>query len=71
VVRPGEIRAGDRIDVVHRPDHGVTVALTFRAETTERELLPNLLAAGYALHPEVLELARKYVEKQGVAGVAE
>jgi MOSC domain-containing protein YiiM len=52
VVQPGEIQAGDRIEIVHRPDHEVTVALQFRAVTTERDLLPQLAAAGEALHPE-------------------
>ncbi|MFA0844145.1 MULTISPECIES: MOSC domain-containing protein [Streptomyces] len=64
VVEPGEIRAGDPVEVVHRPGHGVTVALQFRAVTTERELLPRLLAAADALHPEALATARKYVARQ-------
>ncbi|MHC3453750.1 MOSC domain-containing protein [Streptomyces prasinus] len=63
VVRPGEIRAGDAIRIVHRPDHEVTVALQFRAVTTEQTLLPLLLAAGDALHPEARAKARKYKEK--------
>ncbi|MFF9816921.1 MOSC domain-containing protein [Streptomyces sp. NPDC014006] len=61
VIEPGEIRAGDAIEVVHRPEHDVTVEMQFRALTTERELLPRLLAAGAALHPEALAAARKYV----------
>jgi MOSC domain-containing protein YiiM len=61
VIEPGEIRAGDPVEIVHRPDHEVTVALQFRAVTTERELLPRLLAAGEALHPESLAAARAYV----------
>ncbi len=32
--------------------------------TTERELLPRLLAAADALHPEALATARKYVARQ-------
>ncbi|MBQ0915401.1 MOSC domain-containing protein [Streptomyces sp. RM99] len=64
VVEPGEIRAGDPVEIVHRPGHGVTVALQFRAVTTERELLPRLLAAADALHPEALATARKYVARQ-------
>jgi len=59
VVEPGEIRAGDGIRVEHRPDHEVTAAFWFRANTLERELLPRLLAAADALHPESLEKARK------------
>ncbi|MFF7747675.1 MOSC domain-containing protein [Streptomyces sp. NPDC007971] len=64
VVEPGEIRAGDPVEIVHRPDHGVTAAMQFRAVTTERELLPRLLAAGDALHSEALAAARKYVAGQ-------
>ncbi|MEU6522060.1 MOSC domain-containing protein [Streptomyces sp. NPDC046924] len=65
VVRPGEVRAGDTIRRVHRPDHEVTVALQFRAVTTERALLPRLLAAADALHPEALAKARQYETKHG------
>ncbi|MEV8595771.1 MOSC domain-containing protein [Streptomyces sp. NPDC052012] len=67
VIRPGEIRAGDEVRVLHRPDHEVTVALQFRAMTTERTLLPRLLAAGEALHPESLAAARTWMEKYGEA----
>ncbi len=65
VIEPGEIRAGDVVEIVHRPGHDVTVALQFRAVTTERTLLPRLLAAGDALHPELLRTAREYEEKYG------
>ncbi|MEV5342291.1 MOSC domain-containing protein [Streptomyces sp. NPDC052676] len=67
VIEPGEIRAGDAIEIVHRPDHDITVALQFRAVTTERELLPRLLAAGEALHPEIWEKARTYAGKNAPA----
>jgi MOSC domain-containing protein YiiM len=44
VVEPGHISAGDPITVVSRPaEHRVTVALSFRAVTTEPELLPLLV----------------------------
>ncbi|MFF1716245.1 MOSC domain-containing protein [Streptomyces sp. NPDC058268] len=65
VIEPGEIRGGDAMEIVHRPAHDVTVALQFRAVTTERHLLPSLLAAGDALHPESIDAARKYAEKYG------
>ncbi|NUP24197.1 MAG: MOSC domain-containing protein [Streptomyces sp.] len=65
VIEPGEIRAGDAMEIIHRPGHDVTVAMQFRAVTTERKLLPRLLAAGEALHPESLEAARKYAAKNG------
>ncbi|MFJ2257544.1 MOSC domain-containing protein [Streptomyces sp. NPDC087844] len=65
VIESGEIRAGDPIEIVHRPDHEVTAALQFRAVTLERTLLPRVLAAGDALHPAARETALKYVEKYG------
>ncbi|MFF8030477.1 MULTISPECIES: MOSC domain-containing protein [unclassified Streptomyces] len=65
VIRPGGIRAGDAVRIVHRPDHEVTVALQFRAVTTERTLLPRLPAAGEALHSEALAMARKYMAEYG------
>lgn len=45
VLEAGQVRAGDPLTVVHTPEHDVTVELVFRALTTERELLPRLLAA--------------------------
>ncbi|WP_030681712.1 MOSC domain-containing protein [Streptomyces sp. NRRL B-1347] len=65
VLEPGEIQTGDAIEIAYRPDHDVTVALQFRAVTAERALLPRLLAAGDALHPEATEKALKYLEKHG------
>ncbi len=58
VCSPGEIQAGDPIVITHRPDHDVTIGLTFRALTREPELLPRLLAAP-ELPDEVRELARR------------
>ena len=43
VLEEGELRAGDTVEVVGRPGHGVTVSTMFRALTTEHELLPRLL----------------------------
>ncbi|WP_406100124.1 MOSC domain-containing protein [Streptomyces sp. NBC_01013] len=65
VITPGSIRAGDPVEIVHRPEHEVTVELQFRAVTTQRELLPLLLAAGDALHPEASRRARAAVAPQG------
>jgi MOSC domain-containing protein YiiM len=64
VLEPGEVRAGDAVEILHRPDHGVTVATAFRAATLERELLPSLLAARETLHPELVRKALDYLEKQ-------
>ncbi|MEW1614407.1 MULTISPECIES: MOSC domain-containing protein [unclassified Streptomyces] len=70
VIEPGTIRAGDPVEIVHRPDHQVTAALQFRAVTTERTLLPSLLAAASALHPEALRRAREYVAAGGGSGAS-
>lgn len=43
VVEPGEIRAGDPVQVISRPERGMTIAEGFRAWTTEPQLLPRLL----------------------------
>lgn len=53
----GLIRRADTI-VVERPDHDVTIALAFRALTTEPGLLPLLLAAP-ELPEELREMARE------------
>ncbi len=58
VVEEGSIRAGDHIEVVARPPHDVTVALAFRAFTTEPELLPRLAVAD-ALPDEARALVRR------------
>lgn len=63
VIEPGEIRAGDAVEVTHRPDHEVTIGLMFRALTTRRELLPRLLEADAALPEEARQKARKYAER--------
>ncbi|MDV9188281.1 MOSC domain-containing protein [Streptomyces sp. SR27] len=63
VIVPGEIRAGDPVTVVHRPDHDITVALLHRAATTERPLLPSTLVAAEWMESGLLALARRYTEK--------
>ncbi|MDQ1723015.1 MAG: hypothetical protein QOG52_43 [Frankiaceae bacterium] len=45
VIESGDVSAEDPIEVVHRPDHDVTIGLSFRAFTLEPELLPRLLVA--------------------------
>ena len=45
VLETGEIGAGDAVDVVSRPDHGITVETAFRIATTEKSRLPELLPA--------------------------
>jgi len=58
VIEPGEIRAGDPVEIVHRPDHDVSIEVVFRALTLEPELLPRLLTAD-ALPEDIKRKARK------------
>ncbi|MDQ2847585.1 MAG: MOSC domain-containing protein [Actinomycetota bacterium] len=60
VLRPGQVRAGDTIEIVDRPDHGVTMQTTFRAMTTRPDLLP-LLAVVDTLPEEARELLARRV----------
>ena len=45
VIEPGTMRAGDRVEVIGRPDHSVTVGTVFRALMLEPDLLPTLTTA--------------------------
>ncbi|CAN3979432.1 MOSC domain-containing protein [Kitasatospora purpeofusca] len=69
VVEPGEVRAGDRIGIVHRPDHEVTVALVFRAMTLEPDLLP-LLPAADALPDDIRESVHRRTAGRSSGGPA-
>jgi len=58
VIGSGQVQAGDPIEIVSRPDHDVTVSVSFRALTIEPDLLPRLLAAD-ALPRELRDLAQR------------
>jgi MOSC domain-containing protein YiiM len=59
VVTPGDAVRGDSIEVVDRPEHGVTIGTFFRAISTERERLPELLPArAYLPEKTVAEILR-------------
>ncbi|MFC4144859.1 MOSC domain-containing protein [Micromonospora mangrovi] len=62
VLRDGEVAAGDPVEVVDRPAHGVTIGEVFRATTLEPELLPRLLDV-----PELPEPIREKVRRRLVA----
>jgi MOSC domain-containing protein YiiM len=60
VIVPGDVRAGDPITVVRRPAHEVTVSRLFRAVTTQRETLPDMLVAAPWMEREQREIAERY-----------
>ncbi|WP_436776999.1 MOSC domain-containing protein [Yinghuangia sp. YIM S09857] len=59
VIEPGEVRAGDTVEIVHRPSHGVDIGTVFRALTTEPDLLPKLVDLA-----ELAEEARNKARKR-------
>jgi MOSC domain-containing protein YiiM len=62
VIEPGEIRAGDAVEVVLRPSHDITVGRMFRAMTTEPDLLPGVLSVGSALNSHYAQAIRHRLE---------
>jgi MOSC domain-containing protein YiiM len=58
VIEDGEVGAGDPVEVVSRPDHGVDVALAARAIRGDSELIPRLLDA-----PQLPERVRIWAER--------
>ncbi len=60
VLTEGELAAGDRIEVLDRPAHGLTVGETFRALTGDRSLASKLLTAP-ELPDEVRHRARTWL----------
>ena len=56
IIEEGDVGAGDAIEVVHRPDHAVSVQLMHRALLQDHALLGELLAA-----PELMPEWREYV----------
>jgi len=59
IVTEGELGAGDGIEVVHRPDHGVTIALVNAAVLHDRALLARILDA-----PELAESLREWAAEE-------
>lgn len=63
ILQEGDVGAGDPVEVVHRPDHDVTMALMHRALLQDHELLAELLKA-----PELMPSWREYaLERVGAA----
>jgi MOSC domain-containing protein YiiM len=65
---PGVLQAGDELTVVHRPDHQVTVSTMFRAFTTERDRMSELLAVRGVLAPSAREEVERYAARAASSG---
>jgi MOSC domain-containing protein YiiM len=64
VLTRGHLAAGDPIDVLRVPSHGVTAGTVFRALHTEPQLLPLLLEVD-GLPPDLYDRAQAYVDSTG------
>lgn len=65
IVQEGDIGAGDRIEVIEKPDHAVTVRLAFQAWLIDRSLIPRLQEA-----PELPESWRTWIAEDPDRAVA-
>ena len=60
VLETGDVGAGDTVEVVFRPDHGITVERGFRIVMTEKSRLPELAPAlGFLPHKDQPKVAAK------------
>ncbi len=60
VLHPGTVCAGDRVLVVHRPAHGVSISMTLFALTFKPDLLTGLLVAGDDLQKDMQRHTREH-----------
>ncbi|MGY2084191.1 MOSC domain-containing protein [Blastococcus sp. SYSU DS0539] len=68
VLETGELGAGDVVQIVARPEHEVTIGLTFRAFTTQKHRLPQLVPAlGFLPVKDQPKIAAK-IEARAVRG---
>lgn len=65
VVEPGVVSAGDAVEVLHRPGHGIAVPVVFRAFTGDDEAGERVLAAGILAPDEAEDLARRHDRRRG------
>jgi MOSC domain-containing protein YiiM len=68
VLDPGTVAAGTAVELVRRAGHGVGVGDAFRAQTTQRERLPELLRAGEDLREKLRRQAEDERRPSGAAG---
>ena len=63
VIEPGVLSAGDVVEVVGRPDHGITVPEVFGAFMGDDELAARVLAAGMLGADEHRDLERRLTRR--------
>jgi len=65
VVEPGVVSAGDAVEVLDRPAHGITVPEVFRAFTGDDELATRVLEAGILDGEDQRWLERRMARRRG------
>lgn len=63
VIEPGVLSAGDTVEVVGRPDHGVSVPEVFRAFMGDDDLAARVLAAGVLGAADQHDLERRLARR--------
>ena len=58
IIREGDIGAGDAIEIVHSPSHGITISDLFSAKSGDRSLIAEI-----AIVPEISISIRDWAEK--------
>jgi MOSC domain-containing protein YiiM len=64
IIQEGDVGAGDRVDVLFRPDHDVTARLAFQAWQIDRRLIPRLRAA-----PQLSQAWKDWIDHDPQRGV--
>ena len=63
IVQEGELQAGDAVEIVHRPEHAVTVALVIEALILDRSRVPELAPARADMLPKLAAWHEEMQEK--------
>jgi MOSC domain-containing protein YiiM len=66
IVEEGDLAAGDEVEVLDRPDHGVTSALISEAVLSDHSLAPRLLEV-----PQLSDSWREWALERVEAGVSD
>jgi MOSC domain-containing protein YiiM len=69
VLEPGDLGAGDPVEVVFRPDHGVTTGAAFRIFTTQKARVADLAPAVRYLPVKDQPTIRARIDARAAAGV--
>lgn len=68
VLETGELGAGDQVEIVSRPDHGITVETAFRIVTTQQHRLAELApAVGHLPLKDQPKLAARIADRSAAA----